>query len=167
MVVVGNSGAGKSTLAKALAAQFGLRHVDLDSVVFDPEQLGVMRPDRAIEAELAGLVVAEIPWVAEGSFGKWAATLSKSASHFFFLNPPLATCLAHHAARPWEPHKYPSPQAQAARLPMLEAWVRQYAEREDDFGEMAHRAAFDGAPCTKLEVSAAEEALRFLRAKAR
>ena len=83
--------------------------------------------------------------------------LSRSAGYFFFLSPPLEISLAHYAARPWEPHKYPSPQAQAQRLPMLEAWVRQYGSRSDDFGEKAHRAAFELAPCTKLEASGAEE----------
>ena len=97
------------------------------------------------------------PWIAEGSYGKWAGQLSRSASHFFFLNPPLEISLAHHAPRPWEPNKYPSPQAQAKRLPMLEAWVRQGHARADDFGEKAHRSAFELAPCTKLEVSGAEE----------
>lgn len=127
VVFLGNSGAGKTTLARALSARFALRHLDLDTLVFDPAQIGTMRSDAEIEAGLRDLVGAGIPWVAEGSYGRWANWLAEHASHFLFLNPPLATCLAHHAARPWEPHKYDSPEAQAARLPMLEAWVRRYA----------------------------------------
>ena len=121
-----------------------------------------MRPDRSIKVSLSDLVAAEIPWVAEGSYGQWAGWLSAYASHFLFLNPPLEICLAHHASRPWEPHKYSSPQEQAARLPMLEQWVRQYPTREDDFGERAHQAAFNAATCPKAQVQSTLAAFAFL-----
>ena len=162
IVIVGNSGAGKSTLAKAIAQRLSLLHLDLDTVVFDPAQIGVMRPAADIEEDLTGLVNGPQSWVAEGSYGSWAQWLAAHASHFLFLNPPIETCLAHHAARPWEPHKYESPEEQAARLPMLEAWVRSYEDREDQFGQGAHRAAFDGAGCAKLELLSASEAWDFL-----
>ena len=49
-LVFGNSGSGKSTYARALAARHGLPHLDLDSVVWEPNQIAVQRPPEQILA---------------------------------------------------------------------------------------------------------------------
>lgn len=166
VVILGNSGAGKSTLAKAVAERHQLPHTDLDTVVFDPARVGVMRTDAAIRHDLTALATTNT-WVGEGSYGRWAGHLAARATHFVFLNPPMAVCLDHHRSRPWEPHKYADPAEQAARLPMLEAWVRRYPTRDDDFGERAHRAVFETVACARLEAVDARAALAWLACASR
>jgi adenylate kinase family enzyme len=39
VLVFGNSGSGKSTYARSLAVREGLTHLDLDSVVWEPNQI--------------------------------------------------------------------------------------------------------------------------------
>ncbi len=44
VIVVGNSGSGKSTHARMLAQEHGLEHLDLDSIMWEPNQIAVLRP---------------------------------------------------------------------------------------------------------------------------
>jgi hypothetical protein len=67
-----------------------------------------------------------------------------------FLDPGVEACLAHNRARAWEPHKYGSKAEQDADLEMLQAWVRQYETRDDDYARRAHQALFDGFAGKKL-----------------
>ena len=69
-----------------------------------------------------------------------------------FLNPGVDTCVAHCRARPWEPHKYATPEAQDANLAMLIGWVRSYATRDDTCSLAAHQALYRSFPGRKREV---------------
>ena len=60
-------------------------------------------------------------------------------------------CLAHAAARPWEPHKYPDAAAQQANLPMLQGWIADYYRRAAPWSLAEHRALFDSFAGDKLE----------------
>jgi hypothetical protein len=51
---------------------------------------------------------------------------------------------AHARARPWEPHKYASKEAQDANLDMLLGWIADYPSREGPLGRAAHEALFEG-----------------------
>jgi hypothetical protein len=64
--------------------------------------------------------------------------------------------IANAEARPWEPHKYPSKEAQDKNLEMLRAWIRDYEVRDDEFSLAAHRALFDGFKGEKVELSSRE-----------
>jgi transcriptional regulator with AAA-type ATPase domain len=46
VLVYGNSGSGKSTYARALAAQHGLAHLDLDSIFWEAGKIAVPRGHR-------------------------------------------------------------------------------------------------------------------------
>lgn len=39
VIVIGNSGSGKSTHARTLAKEHGLEHLDLDSIMWEPNQI--------------------------------------------------------------------------------------------------------------------------------
>jgi cytidylate kinase len=52
ILVFGNSGSGKSTYAKSLVAQFGLAHLDLDAIVWEPGKIAVQREAKVIAASL-------------------------------------------------------------------------------------------------------------------
>jgi ribosomal protein S18 acetylase RimI-like enzyme len=135
--VVGNSGAGKSTFAGGLE---GRRHVDLDAVAF-ADARGTRRPladslDR-LGDDLEGTVV-------EGCYADLVEALATPQDHLVWLDPPLETCLAHARARPWEPHKWASGEAQDAFLPRLLDFIGTYPERDDPTGRSAHAALFEG-----------------------
>ncbi len=51
VLIFGNSGSGKSTYARALADREHLAHLDLDSIVWEPNQIAVLAPLRAWVAD--------------------------------------------------------------------------------------------------------------------
>lgn len=77
VVVFGNSGAGKSTLAQALAARHGLAHLDLDSIVWEPGQVAVQRPDDTVHGALREFLDTQPRWVVEGCYGELVALAAR------------------------------------------------------------------------------------------
>lgn len=147
ILVYGNSGSGKSTYAQALAAQHGLAHLDLDTIVWEPGQIAVPRDPAAIAASLEEFIAAEPRWVIEGCYGELVESASQHCTQLVFLNPGLEACQANNCRRPWEPHKYASMEQQDAMLANLQAWVAGYYTRDDAWSYSAHRrifAAHDG-----------------------
>lgn len=69
VLVFGNSGSGKSTYAKALAARERIPHLDLDTIVWEPGQIAVLRPADAIRASLEQFIAGNATWVIEGCYG--------------------------------------------------------------------------------------------------
>jgi len=53
--------------------------------------------------------------------------------------------------RPWEPHKYASPEQQDAILANLQAWVAGYYTRDDAWSYGMHRRVFDAFAGDKIE----------------
>jgi adenylate kinase family enzyme len=144
IVVTGNSGAGKSTLAARLAREHGLAHLDLDTVAWEP---GVTPPSRAAlatsRAALDAFAAANPAWVIEGCYADLIELAARRSTLLVFLDPGVEACQAHCRARPWEPHKYPTEEAQDANLPMLLAWVADYETRTDEFSRRRHQEVFD------------------------
>jgi adenylate kinase family enzyme len=138
-LIFGNSGSSKSTLAKQLAAQHGLAHLDLDSIVWEPGMVAVQRPADAIAASLAAFLSEHTCWAIEGCYGELVQAASHHCTELVFLNPGLETCLEHNRRRPWEPHKYASKEAQDDMLENLQAWVAGYYQRQDQWSYHAHR----------------------------
>ena len=60
------------------------------------------------------------------------------------MNLPIKSCISNAKARPWEPHKYETKQAQDENLAMLIDWIGQYSERNDTFSYAAHKQFYDG-----------------------
>ena len=156
ILIFGNSGSGKSTLARQLADAHGLPHLDLDAIVWEPNQVAVQRSPEAIAASLAQFIADNPSWVIEGCYGELVEAASGHCTELVFLNPGLETCLAHNRARPWEPHKYASKEAQDAMLENLQAWVAGYYERDDPWSYRAHRRLFDAFAGAKRELATAE-----------
>lgn len=152
IVIFGNSGSGKSTMAKRLATERGLAHLDLDGIVWEPGKVAELRPAEAIEASLGAFLAACDSWVIEGCYGELVRIAAGRATELVFLNPGLEACLENNRRRPWEPHKYASPDAQDQMLAQLQAWVAGYYERDDQWSYRAHRAIFDLHPGAKVEL---------------
>ncbi len=157
VLMFGNSGSGKTTLAKRLAARHGIAHLDLDSIVWEPGQIAVQRPQAATLADLRGFIDTHPHWVVEGCYGELVQAAAANASLLLFLNPGRDTCLAHNQARPWEPHKYASKAEQDAMLDNLQAWVAGYYTRNDDWSLAAHRRIFDAHAGDKRELTSPDD----------
>ena len=158
VLIYGNSGSGKSTCARALAERHTLAHLDLDTIVWEPGQVAVQRSHAMIAASLDAFLAAHANWVIEGCYGELVQAVAPHCSELVFLNPGREACLANNRRRPWEPHKYASPQAQDAMLDNLQAWVAGYYEREDDWSYRRHRQIFDSHAGPKREHASGEPA---------
>lgn len=153
LLIMGNSGSGKSYKARALAAQHGLVHLDLDTIVWEPGQIAVPRTPGQVRAELLAFVNGNDAWVAEGCYGDLVEAALPFCSELVFMNPGRAVCLENNRRRPWEPHKYASMEAQQSKLHFLLEWVSGYYERDDGMSYACHRRVFDGFDGNKTEVT--------------
>lgn len=143
ILIFGNSGSGKSTLAKRLAEAKKLAHLDLDVLAWQPtNSLEGKPPERkplsASGKEISKFIGANKNWVIEGCYTDLLELVVADANEIIFLNLPIEACVANAKARPWEPHKYESKQAQDENLTMLIHWIEQYQERTDTFSYEAH-----------------------------
>lgn len=150
--ILGNAGAGKSTLARWLARSADLAVLDLDAVAWEPDQPAVARSSDAAEADVLAFCSTHARWVVEGCYAHLVEAALQFRPLLIFLNPGLATCAAHCLNRPWEPHKYPSKQAQDANLRFLLSWIAEYDRRDGPMSLSAHRAVFDNYPGRRVEL---------------
>jgi hypothetical protein len=74
------------------------------------------------------------------------------------MNLDVESCIGNAKNRPWEPHKYPSKEAQDKNLSMLLNWISQYPEREDTFSKVAHENLYSGFKGSKRVVTKNESA---------
>ena len=151
ILVYGNSGSGKSTYAHRLAAQHGLSHLDLDSIVWEPGQIAVRRDPLSIANSLMDFLSAHRSWVIEGCYSELVQSAIAYCTELVFLNPGCEACIANNLRRPWEPHKYASLEQQNSMLPTLQLWVAEYYIREDAWSYKAHRRIFDSYQGSKIE----------------
>ncbi len=143
VAILGNSGSGKSTLAARLAAADGVPVLDLDTVAWEPGKIAVPRPADAAQADVAAFCRTHPAWVVEGCYAGLVEVALGEDVTLVLLDLPVEDCVAHCRARPWEPHKYPSKQAQDDKLEFLLGWVREYDTRDGDMSRARHRAVFD------------------------
>jgi adenylate kinase family enzyme len=155
-VLLGNSGSGKTTLARRLARGGGLAHLDLDTLAWEPVTPPRRRAIADSAREITSFIGANDDWVIEGCYTDLLETTLCRCTRLLFLNPGIEACVANARMRPWEPHKYPSKEAQDANLEMLIAWIRDYATRRDTFSMTAHRALFDHFGGNKAELASRE-----------
>src|SRR5262245_23705630 len=100
VLVFGNSGSCKSTYARALAEREGTTHLDLDSIVWELNQIAVQRAPEAIRQSLEQFLAAHDQWVIEGCYGELVEAAAPQCTQLVFLNPGLAACLANNTRRP-------------------------------------------------------------------
>ena len=160
IVIFGNSGSGKSSLAKALASLHQAQHLDLDLIAWEADQPGVRAAFEESRHALMRFIEESNSWVIEGCYSDLLKEAASYCTEMIFLNPGIEACVENCRARPWEPHKYPSREAQDANLRMLIEWIREYETREDEFSMREHRKLFDEHEGRKVEYRSNEEASR-------
>lgn len=160
IAIMGNSGSGKTTLARQLGERHGLDLLDLDTLAWEPGQVAVARDPALARSGVRAFCESRPGWVVEGCYGDLIGASLAKAGLLVFLDPGLETCLANCRARPWEPHKYPSKQAQDEKLEFLLAWVEEYYVRDGDLSLQAHAALFEAARCRKARIDGRADAAR-------
>ena len=152
VAIIGNSGSGKSTLAKSLARS-SVPVLDLDTIVWEPRVVAVMRPPATALTDLEAFCTRHDEWIVEGCYADLISATLGSGPELLFLNPGEAVCLKHCRERPWEPHKYASKAEQDAKLGFLLTWVSEYFVREGPMSLKAHVALFQAYRGPKREVT--------------
>ena len=143
ILIFGNSGSGKSTLARKLSDEKGLAHLDLDTLAWLPGYPPRRAPLDESKEAIDAFTAVHQNWVIEGCYSDLLELASERATEIIFLNLAVAQCVANARKRPWEPHKYPSKEAQDANLAMLIDWIRQYEQRQDEFSQSAHSRFYE------------------------
>ena len=138
IVILGNSGAGKTTLAKKLSAEYGVPHLDLDTLAWLPSSPPERRPLEDSKQEIDRFIGVNTGWVIEGCYVDLIEFAIPSSSELIFLRPSKETCIQRAKSREWEQHKYSSKEEQDANLPMLIDWISGYEDREDVLSFSAH-----------------------------
>lgn len=158
ILIFGNSGSGKSSLAKALSRLYQADHLDLDVIAWEADCPGVRVGFEESRCGLMRFIQETDSWVIEGCYSGLLMEAAAHCTEMIFLNPGVEACVENCGARHWEPHKYPSREAQDANLRMLVEWVREYETREDEFSLREHRKLFDTHEGRKVEYKSNEEA---------
>lgn len=99
--------------------------------MWEPRQIAVPRPLDAVLASLDEFLASNKTWVIEGCYSELVEAAASWCTELIFLNPGLDACLANNLRRPWEPHKYSSPEDQNAMLDRLQEWIAAYYTRND------------------------------------
>ncbi|WP_066375694.1 shikimate kinase [Anabaena sp. CA = ATCC 33047] len=152
-VIFGNSGSGKSTLAHQLAEKFSIPVLDLDTIAWEANQIAVRRSHADAAKDLLNFINNNHSWVIEGCYSSLIEIALKFASEIYFLNPGIDKCLENNRNRPWERHKFTSPEEQAATFEFLQNWIQEYETRDDEFGYSSHRALFEQFNGKKQEIT--------------
>ena len=160
IIIFGNSGSGKSTLALALAKRLRAPHLDLDVIAWKADQPGVRAAPEESLRQLMSFIEGSECWVIEGCYSGLLREAAAYCTEMIFLHPGTEACQENCRARPWEPHKYPSREAQDANLRMLLEWVAEYETREDEFSLVEHRKLFDEFAGRKVEYRSNAEAFK-------
>lgn len=158
IVIVGNSGSGKSTLAQQLCQHSVATHFDLDSIAWLPTQPPTRKPIEEAQAVLEQFIFQHESWVIEGCYADLVELVQCHVDLLIFMKLPTTQCCENAKQRPWEPHKYPSKEAQDANLPMLLDWITAYETRDDALSLKTHQALYDNFTGQKILCQTNEQA---------
>jgi len=151
ILIFGNSGSGKSTLAKSYVNKFGCPHLDLDSLAWQETTPPLRKPVEESAIQIKVFTDVNPHWVIEGCYSDILTLVLPITTQMIFLNPGTNVCESNCKSRPWEPHKYKTPELQEENLTMLLDWVRNYSIREDEFSLKFHTAIFKNFNGNKVE----------------
>jgi len=88
VVIVCTSGAGKTTLARRLSHEFGLAHVELDAINWQPGWRALYEEDLPEFTRRVAAATAGERWVCDGAYGRVRDVLWPRATHLVWLDLP-------------------------------------------------------------------------------
>lgn len=141
VVLLGNAGAGKSTMAHRLIGDRDIPRLSLDEIAWNDGP--ARKPLSESLEQLDEFITGSDEWIIEGCYGDLIEAALPHCTELRFLNPGVDVCVEHCKRRPWEPEKFPTPEAQDAMLARLIEWVREYDTRDDEYGQRRHREMYD------------------------
>lgn len=153
IIIFGNSGSGKSTLAKKICDRYQLVHLDLDTLAWLATTPVQRKPLAESAAQITNFTEQHQNWLIEGCYSDLIEGVLPAATEIIFMNLSVAACVENAKNRPWEPHKYPSKQAQDENLTMLVDWIEQYSVRDDAFSAKAHQTIYANYPGKKTMIT--------------
>ena len=151
IIIFGNSGSGKTTLAKKLSQKYQCGHLDLDTLAWLDTQPPTRQPVDVSQKQLQQFTDNNEKWIIEGCYADLIILVIDQASEIIFLNLGTETCIQNCQSRPWEPHKYKTPEEQDKNLDMLINWIKNYDQRDDEFSLKAHATLFNQYSGKKTE----------------
>lgn len=94
ILIFGNSGSGKSTLANKLGKDFRIPILDLDTIVWEPNQIAIRRTQKDSAKDLQDFIENNISWIIEGCYSTLikAAKFHKENPHSVYEGIPLYLC---------------------------------------------------------------------------
>ncbi len=143
IIIFGNSSSGKSTIAQKLCNKYGLAHLDLDSLAWLPTDPPKRRALLDSKKEIIEFTKNNTGWVIEGCYSDLIQLAAADSTEAIYMNPSIELCIENAKNRPWEPHKYNSPEAQDENLEMLIQWIQDYSKRTDTFSKLEHEILFN------------------------
>lgn len=149
VIILGNAGSGKSTMALRIIGDKNIPILSLDEIAWNPGPERKPLPE-SIDV-LRHFMDNHHQWIIEGCYGDLIEAALPYCTELRFLNPGIQVCVEHCQNRPWEPDKFPSPEAQQAMFAGLIEWVKQYDTRDDEYGLKRHRQIFDNFTGAKKE----------------
>jgi adenylate kinase family enzyme len=138
-------------MALALVQKYGLMHLDLDTLAWEVNNPTIRRKIEDSLKDLSEFIKTHDNWVIEGCYSSLLKEAISHCTKLIFLNPGIDICVQNCLSRPWESHKYSSPEAQNKNLKMLIDWVKQYEIRDDEFSLKSHRQLFARFSGEKIE----------------
>lgn len=88
ITINGSSGSGKSTLARRLAREFGLKHIELDAINWQPGWIDLNSTDRPEFLRRTQAAVADEAWVVDGNYSSVQGAIRDRATDVVWLNYP-------------------------------------------------------------------------------
>jgi len=149
VILLGNAGSGKSTMARSLIGSANIPRLSLDEIAWGAQAQRL--PLSESLSLLRRFLENNEQWVIEGCYSNLVEAALPHCTELRFLTPGIEACVSHCRMRPWEPEKFPTPQAQNAMLEKLIEWVKEYENREDEYGLKRHRKIFDDFQGSKRE----------------
>jgi len=160
-IIFGNSGSGKSTLSKRLAQEHSAAHLDLDTLAWLPTSPPTRAQLGSSLDKINEFIQSHSDWVIEGCYSDLIKPIADQCQHLVFIDLDVETCKANAKSRPWEPHKYPSKEAQDENLAMLLAWIKDYDTRDDVFSKAAHTKLFETFTGNKVRLESNQQSRAF------
>lgn len=143
-------------LARALASDFTTHVLDLDLVFWDTGT--VERPSKLRIAEVQKFCREHESWIIEGCYSDLIEASFPWSPELIFMDPGQEVCISNCRRRPYEPHKYRTPEEQDQNLNFLLAWVANYYEREGLMSYRRHNELFNSYNGPKRRITEQIEA---------